>query len=425
MYELFETPTRFKEYDSNVAQENPNAITVSYLGSGKGSWKIKNARLDNSLKSTKNFGTKDYNAYELLEKILNAKSVAVTETVSDPVTGSKKTIILEKETKAAEDKVKQINAAFKKWIFADPERRNELVKTYNEKFNGIRPREYDGSHLNFFGSNPEITLKPHQKNAVAHALFGGNTLFAHQVGAGKTFEMIATAMEGKRLGLHNKSMFVVPNHLTEQIGSDFMKLYPNANILVAKADDFSPQKRRQMCARIATGNFDAVIIGHSQLIKIPLSSKREEEFIRNQINEVMAALDAANETGSKSYTVKQLEAIKDKLRDRLEKLTNGTVKDNAVTFEELGVDKLFVDEAHEFKNLYVSTKMENVSGLSTNADVQKTQDLYMKCQYLDEKTNSKGVVFSTGTPIITGYQRSEMPILRCCIAKNDYHILAV
>ena len=399
MYELFETPTRFKEYDSNVAQENPNAITVSYLGSGKGSWKIKNARLDNSLKSTKNFGTKDYNAYELLEKILNAKSVAVTETVSDPVTGSKKTIILEKETKAAEDKVKQINAAFKKWIFADPERRNELVKTYNEKFNGIRPREYDGSYLNFFGSNPEITLKPHQKNAVAHALFGGNTLFAHQVGAGKTFEMIATAMEGKRLGLHNKSMFVVPNHLTEQIGSDFMKLYPNANILVAKADDFSPQKRRQMCARIATGNFDAVIIGHSQLIKIPLSSKREEEFIRNQINEVMAALDAANETGSKSYTVKQLEAIKDKLRDRLEKLTNGTVKDNAVTFEELGVDKLFVDEAHEFKNLYVSTKMENVSGLSTNADVQKTQDLYMKCQYLDEKTNSKGVVFSTGTPV--------------------------
>ena len=214
-----------------------------------------------------------------------------------------------------------------------------------------------------------------------------------------SFEMIATAMEGKRLGLHNKSMFVVPNHLTEQIGSDFMKLYPNANILVAKADDFSPQKRRQMCARIATGNFDAVIIGHSQLIKIPLSSKREEEFIRNQINEVMAALDAANETGSKSYTIKQLEAIKDKLRDRLEKLTNGTVKDNAVTFEELGVDKLFVDEAHEFKNLYVSTKMENVSGLSTNADVQKTQDLYMKCQYLDEKTNSKGVVFSTGTPV--------------------------
>lgn len=399
MYELFETPTRFKEYDSNVAQENPNAITVNYSGSGKGSWKIKNARLDNSLKSTKNFGTKDYNAYELLEKILNAKSVAVTETVSDPVTGSKKTIILEKKTKAAEDKVKQINAAFKKWIFADPERRNELVKTYNEKFNGIRPREYDGSHLNFFGSNPEITLKPHQKNAVAHALFGGNTLFAHQVGAGKTFEMIATAMEGKRLGLHNKSMFVVPNHLTEQIGSDFMKLYPNANILVAKADDFSPQKRRQMCARIATGNFDAVIIGHSQLIKIPLSSKREEEFIRNQINEVMAALDAANETDSKSYTVKQLEAIKAKLRDRLEKLTNGTVKDNAVTFEELGVDKLFIDEAHEFKNLYVSTKMENVSGLSTNADVQKTQDLYMKCQYLDEITNSKGVVFSTGTPV--------------------------
>lgn len=399
MYETFETPQRFKEYDSSVAQENPSAITVSYSGSGKGSWKIENARLDNSVKSTKNFGTKELNAYELLEKILNAKSVAVTEVVKDYDTGNKKTVILEKETKAAEDKVKQINAAFKKWIFADPERRNELVKTYNEKFNGIRPREYDGSNLNFFGSNPEISLKPHQKNAVAHALFGGNTLFAHQVGAGKTFEMIATAMEGKRLGLHNKSMFVVPNHLTEQIGADFMKLYPNANILVAKSDDFSPQKRRQMCARIATGNFDAVIIGHSQLIKIPLSAKREEEFIRNQINEVVSALEAAAETDSKSYTVKQLEATKKNLRDRLEKLTNGTVKDNAVTFEELGVDKLFIDEAHEFKNLYVSTKMENVSGLSTNADVQKTQDLYMKCQYLDEKTGSKGIVFSTGTPV--------------------------
>ncbi len=211
--------------------------------------------------------------------------------------------------------------------------------------------------------------------------------------------MIATAMEGKRLGLHNKSMFVVPNHLTEQIGSDFMKLYPNANILVAKSDDFSPQKRRQMCARIATGNFDAVIIGHSQLIKIPLSAKREEEFIRNQINEVVSALEAATEIDSKSYTVKQLEATRKNLRDRLEKLTNSTVKDNAVTFEELGVDKLFVDEAHEFKNLYVSTKMENVSGLSTNADVQKTQDLYMKCQYLDEKTGGKGIVFSTGTPV--------------------------
>lgn len=398
MYETFETPTRFKEYDSSIAQENPNAITVNYSGSGKGSWKIENARLDNSVKSTKNFGTKDLNAYELLEKILNAKSVAVTQIVRDDE-GRQKTVILEKETKAAEDKVKQINAAFKKWIFADPERRNELVKTYNEKFNCIRPREYNGSNLNFFGSNPEISLKPHQKNAVAHALFGGNTLFAHQVGAGKTFEMIATAMEGKRLGLHNKSMFVVPNHLTEQIGADFMKLYPNANILVAKSDDFSPQKRRQMCARIATGNFDAVIIGHSQLIKIPLSAKREEEFIRNQINEVVSALEAATETDSKSYTVKQLEATRKNLRDRLEKLTNGTVKDNAVTFEELGVDKLFVDEAHEFKNLYVSTKMENVSGLSTNADVQKTQDLYMKCQYLDEKTGSKGIVFSTGTPV--------------------------
>lgn len=398
MYEKFETPYPFQEYQKDNTSKNPNAITVSYSGAGKGSWKIENAQLDNSVKSTKTLGTKDYNAYELLEKILNSKSVAVTDTYRDNE-GKTKTVIREEETRAAEDKVKLINEEFKKWIFANPERRNELVKTYNEKFNCIRPREYDGSNLNFFGSNPEITLKPHQKNAVAHALFGGNTLFAHEVGAGKTFEMIATAMEGKRLGLHTKSMFVVPNHLTEQIGSDFMKLYPNANILVAKPDDFSPQKRRQMCARIATGNFDAVIIGHSQLIKIPLSPKREEEFIKNQINDVVASLEAAKETDSKSYTVKQLEATKKNLRDRLEKLTNSTVKDNAVTFEELGVDKLFVDEAHEFKNLYVSTKMENVSGLSTNADVQKTQDLYMKCQYLDEKTGGKGIVFSTGTPV--------------------------
>lgn len=399
MYETFETNVRFREYDDNVLQKNPNAITVHYSGAGKGSWKIENARKDNSIKVTKNLGTKDYNAYELLEKILNSKSVAVTQTIKDRETGKNKTVILEKETRAAEDKVKLINAAFKSWIFKDSERRNSLVQKYNEMFNGIRPREYDGSNLNFFGSNPEINLKPHQKNAVAHALFGGNTLFAHQVGAGKTFEMIATAMEGKRLGLHTKSMFVVPNHLTEQIGSDFMKLYPNANILVAKQDDFSPQKRRQMCARIATGNFDAVIIGHSQLIKIPLSPKREEEFIRSQIDEVVSALEAAKETDSKSYTVKQLEATKAKLRERLDKLINSAVKDNTVTFEELGIDKLFVDEAHEFKNLYVSTKMENVSGLSTNADVQKTEDLYMKCQYLDEKTGSKGVVFSTGTPV--------------------------
>ena len=398
MYETFETPDRFKEYDSSIAQKNPSAITVDFLGAGNGVWNIDNAKIDNSVKATKVFGTKDLNAYQILEKLLNSKSITITETYKDNE-GKTKTKLLENETRAAEDKAKKIGEEFKKWIFADPERRNKLVSTYNEKFNCIRPREYDGSNLNFFGSNPEITLKPHQKNAVAHALFGGNTLFAHQVGAGKTFEMIATAMEGKRLGLHNKSMFVVPKHLTEQIGADFMKLYPNANILVAKSDDFTPQKRRQMCARIATGNFDAVIIGHSQLIKIPLSPKREADFIRKQIAETSAALEAAQETDSKSYTVKELEQMKKKLRERLEKLTNGTVKDNAVTFEELGVDKIFIDEAHEFKNLFISTKMENVSGLSTNANVQKTADLYMKCQYLDELTGSKGIVFSTGTPV--------------------------
>lgn len=398
MYETFDTPLSLRENPESKKFDS-GAITVNFSEAGKGSWKINNARYDHSVKATKSFGTNDYNAYEILEKILNSKPVIVTDVEKDHTTGKTKTIVLEKETRAAEDRAKLIQNEFKKWIFKEPERRNQLVETYNHKFNAIRPRQYDGSSLNFIGSNPEINLKPHQKNAVAHALFGGNTLFAHEVGAGKTFEMIATAMEGKRLGLHNKSMFVVPNHLTEQIGSDFMKLYPNANILVAKPDDFSPQKRRQMCARIATGNFDAVIIGHSQLIKIPLSAKREQEFIQNQINEITESITATKNAGGANYTIKELEKAKAALKERFDKLVNSTVKDSTVTFEELGIDKMFVDEAHEFKNLFIATKMENVSGLATNPDTQKTQDLYMKCQYLDEKTNSKGVVFATGTPV--------------------------
>ena len=399
MYETFGTPEMYRNNPENENSKNINAIAVEYSGSGKGAWHIQNKNFDMSVTSTRTFGTKDFNAYELLEMALNGKSPTVTEKVKDYETGKEKTVIKENETRAAEDKLRAINEAFEGWIFKDPERRNELVAEYNKNFNCYRNREYDGSHLTFVGSNPEIQLKPHQKNAIAHALFGGNSLFAHEVGAGKTFEMIATAMEGKRLGLHNKSMFVVPNHLTEQIGADFMKLYPNANILIAKTDDFSPQKRRQMCARIATGNFDAVIIGHSQLIKIPLSAEREQQFIKRQIQEITESLKEAKEIDGQSYSVKEMEKTKKSLQARLDSLVNSTAKDNAVTFEQLGIDKLFVDEAHEFKNLYIATKMENVSGLSTNDDIQKTQDLYMKCQYLDEITGNRGVTFSTGTPV--------------------------
>lgn len=399
MYETFGTPEMYRNNPEKEKRENINAIAVEYSGSGKGAWHIQNKKFDMSVTSTRTFGTKDFNAYELLEMALNGKSPTVTKKVEDPKTGKEKTVVKENETRAAEDKLRAINEAFESWVFREPERRNELVAEYNKNFNCYRNREYDGSHLTFVGSNPEIQLKPHQKNAIAHALFGGNSLFAHEVGAGKTFEMIATAMEGKRLGLHNKSMFVVPNHLTEQIGADFMKLYPNANILIAKADDFSPQKRRQMCARIATGNFDAVIIGHSQLIKIPLSAEREQQFIKRQIQEITESLKEAKEIDGQSYSVKEMEKTKKSLQARLDSLVNSTAKDNAVTFEQLGIDKLFVDEAHEFKNLYIATKMENVSGLSTNDDIQKTQDLYMKCQYLDEITGNRGVTFSTGTPV--------------------------
>ena len=263
--------------------------------------------------------------------------------------GRQKTIILEKETKAAEDKVKQINAAFKKWIFANPERRNELVKTYNEKFNCIRPREYDGSNLNFFGSNPEITLKPHQKNAIAHALFGGNTLFAHQVGAGKTFEMIATAMEGKRLGLCTKSLFAVPNHLTEQIGDDFQKLYPGASILVATKKDFKKENRQQLFAKIATGNYDAVIIGHSQLGKIPVSKERQVMTIQSQIDDIIQGIEELKKSEGSKFQIKAMERTRKSLQKQLDKLEKAN-QDDTLTFEQLGIDRLFIDEAHEFKN---------------------------------------------------------------------------
>lgn len=404
MYETFDTPNRNQAYNVPY-QKNKIGIEVSYSSSGKGEWHISNKNFNNdNVKVSTTYGTPDKNAYQLLEDVLNLRSPKIN--VYDEVIGEsghrEKILNRPKTAKATEmvnQKIQMIKNAFSEWIFKDPERREKLVNQYNELYNCIKPREYDGSHLNFVGMNPEIKLREHQTNAIAHALFGGNSLFAHEVGAGKTFEMIATAMEGKRLGLHNKSMFVVPNHLTEQIAGDFMKLYPNANILVAKPEDFTAHNRRKMCSKIATGNFDAVIIGHSQLIKIPVSPEREQKFIRNQIKEITSSIEAAKAHDGKNFTVKQLEKTKRSLNEKLEKLVNSTVKDQTVTFEELGIDKLFVDEAHLFKNLFISTKLSNISGISTNDNVQKTQDLYLKCQYLDEKTDGRGITFATGTPV--------------------------
>lgn len=286
------------------------------------------------------------------------------------------------ETLLARQKQELIENAFREWIFKDPERREYLVEKYNVLYNSIRPREYDGSHLTFAGMNPEITLKKHQKDAVAHALYGGNTLFAHKVGAGKTYEMIAAAMEGKRLGLHNKSLLAVPNHMTEQFANDFLTLYPNANILIAHEDDFKKENRQKLCAKIATGEFDAIIIGHSQLIKIPVSKEREEQFIQDQINELINDIAEMKEQNAESFTVKDMERTKRDYEAKLKKLIEKPIKDDVVTFEEMGVDKLFIDEADMFKNLSVSTKMRNISGVAANRKVQKTQDLYIKCQYL-------------------------------------------
>lgn len=395
-YETFDTP---KVFQQEPGKQNRNSIEVSFSPHGKGEWHIANKTIDrNNLLANTTYGTNTKNAYQILEDVLNMRDSKAFKTRINP-DGKEVSVLDHKETTALEQKQELINSKFKDWLFSDIDRREQIVKQYNETFNCIKPREYDGSHLQFAGMNPEIKLKPHQQNAIAHALFGGNTLFAHEVGAGKTFEMIATAMEGKRLGLHNKSLFAVPNHLTEQIANDFMKLYPNANILVAKPDDFSTENRKKMCAKIATGNFDAVIIGHSQLIKIPISPEREQAYIKSQMDEITASIEAAKKNDGQNFTVKQLEKTKKSLKEKLEKLTSSTIKDQTVTFEELGVDKLFVDEAHLFKNLFLATKMSNISGISTNDNVQKTQDLYLKCQYLDEKTNGKGIVFATGTPV--------------------------
>ena len=351
----------------------------------------------NDVAAWNTYGTDCVSAYEILEDSLNLRDVQVFDTIED-ADGKKKRVLNAKETTLAAQKQQLIRDAFKDWIWADPERRQALVRQYNEEMNSIRPREYDGSHIVFAGMNPEITLREHQRNAIAHVLYGGNTLLAHEVGAGKTFEMVAAAMESKRLGLCQKSIFVVPNHLTEQWASEFLRLYPSANILVTKQRDFETKNRKKFCARIATGDYDAVIIGHSQFEKIPISKQRQERLLQDQIAEITMGISELRESGGEKFTVKELERTKRGLESRLEKLRANDKKDDVVTFEELGVDRMFVDEAHNYKNLFLYTKMRNVAGLSTT-DAQKSSDMFGKCRYMDELTGNRGVVFATGTPV--------------------------
>lgn len=362
------------------------------------SWSVTGGRMDSvNVRATATYGTKRRSFYDLLQSSLNMQPARVDDYVEEP-DGKKRAVPNVKETRLAQDKQKQIEAAFRDWLFKDPDRRRRLAAYYNEHYNNLRPREYDGSFLTFPGMNPEITLRPHQRNAVARILFGGNTLVAHAVGAGKTIVMGAAAMEKKRLGLCSKTMIVVPNHLTEQIGSELLTLYPNANILVAAKRDFEKDRRKLFCSRIATGNYDIVILGHSQFTRLPLSDERQQQFLRDEIEQFTEVINAAKkERTGQELSVKQLERAKKSLESRLEKLMDAP-KDDAVTFEELGVDSLMVDEAHQFKNLAVQTKMQNVSGITT-AESRKATDLLMKCQYLDEITDGKGVVFCTGTPI--------------------------
>ena len=347
--------------------------------------------------SSETYGTSRANAYKILEETLNLKDVRIYDTIED-AEGKPKRVLNKRETMLAQQKQQVIKDAFANWVWQDPQRRIALVRQYNELFNSTRPREYDGSHIKFVGMNPEITLREHQRNAIAHVLYGGNTLLAHEVGAGKTYEMAASAMEAKRLGLCQKSLFVVPNHLTEQWASEFLNLYPNAKLLVARRKDFETANRKKFCARIATGDYDAVIIGHSQFERIPLSFERQERIIQEQIDETLAAINELKAHAGENFSIKQMEKTRKTLETKLEKLRSDERKDDVVTFEQLGVDRLFVDESHAFKNLFVTTKMRNVAGLSTS-EAQKSSDMFGKCRYLDEITGGRGVVFATGTPV--------------------------
>ena len=363
-----------------------------------GQWNVMGKNVDsygNAL-VTSTYGTQRANAYRLLEDALNLRDTKIYDTVQDADGEHRE--LNRKETMLAQQKQELIKEEFKEWIFKDLHRREDLCKIYNERFNSIRPREYDGSHIQFVGMNPEITLMPHQKNAVAHVLYGNNTLLAHCVGAGKTFQMIAAGMESKRLGLSQKNLYVVPNHLTEQWGSDFLRLYPGANILVATKKDFEPANRKRFCSRIATGDYDAVIIGHTQFEKIPLSRERQIAMLEDQIADITFSIEEAAHQAGQNYTIKQLEKTKKSLQTRMKKLNDQTRKDDVVTFEQLGVDRLFVDESHSFKNLFLYTKMRNVAGIS-QTDAQKSSDMFMKCRYMDELTGGRGITFATGTPV--------------------------
>lgn len=386
MFDLLKTPVSSR-WNIDIKYSD---FTGEYRVEGKSSDR------DNDLASF-TYGTNRVNAYKLIEDTLNLRDTKVFDQVEDS-DGKKKSVLNQKETMLARSKQEMIKEEFKSWIFDDVERRNRLVEDYNERFNSIRQREYDGSNLTFEGMNPEIELRAHQKDAIARGLFGGNTLLAHEVGAGKTFEMIGIAMESKRLGMSNKSMFVVPNHIVEQFGREFNELYPGANVLCATEKDFTPDRRKRFCSRIATGDYDAVIIGHSQFEKIPISKERQEYELQGQIDEIIDYIDEYKRERDQRFTVKQLEKTKKKLETKLEKLNADYKKDDVVTFEELGVDKLFVDEAHAYKNLYLFSKMRNVAGI-TSTDSQKSSDMLMKCRYMDEITNNKGLVFATGTPV--------------------------
>ena len=362
-------------------------------------WRVegKTATGRSDIISSETYGTSRANAYKILEETLNLKDVRIYDTIED-ADGKPKRVLNKRETMLAQQKQQVIKDAFANWVWQDPQRRIALVKQYNELFNSTRPREYDGSHIHFVGMNPEITLREHQRNAIAHVLYGGNTLLAHEVGAGKTYEMAASAMEAKRLGLCQKSLFVVPNHLTEQWASEFLNLYPNAKLLVARRKDFETANRKKFCARIATGDYDAVIIGHSQFERIPLSFERQERIIQEQIYETLAAINELKVHAGENFSIKQMEKTRKTLETKLEKLRSDERKDDVITFEQLGVDRLFVDESHAFKNLFLYTKMRNVAGLSTS-EAQKSSDMFGKCRYLDEVTGGRGVIFATGTPV--------------------------
>jgi N12 class adenine-specific DNA methylase len=385
MYELLDTPPWLQ-----------NAVKVEF-SSYTSEWNITGKGRDSGVSATSAYGTERLGAYHIIEDTLNLRDVRVYDTVQGE-DGKDRQVMNGGETTAAQMKQDAIKNAFKDWVFRDPERREALVGKYNDIFNQTRAREYDGSHLKFPGMNPLIKLNGHQSNAIAHILYGGNTLLAHTVGAGKTFEMIASIMESKRLGIANKSLMVVPNHLTEQTAAEFLKLYPAANILVAKKSDFGTKNRKKFCARIATGDYDAVIIGHSQFEKIPVSAERRARFVQQQIDAVSDAIEGIRDGHGGKFTVKRLEKTLKSLRVRLQNISGQEKKDDVIEFEQLGVDRLYVDESHYYKNLFLLTKMRNVAGVP-QTEAQKSADMFVKCRYMDEQTGGRGVVFATGTPV--------------------------